>query len=115
MLAAMTALVALALSGAPTVSRFTDKLTGQTLDARIDPATYAVVAEVPRSGGLPSDMAAKRATFDTLAKDLGGAPETVLRIEDLKAGNVPIRLYRPDEGRVPALLFTHGALRERRP
>ena len=106
--AAMATLAALALGAAQAAPLFTDKSTGQAIDARIDPAAYAIAAAGARAGGLPREMAARRAAFDKLAKDLGGAPETVMRVENLKAGDVPIRVYRPGEGLVPALLYTHG-------
>lgn len=108
MLAAKAALAALALGFGQAAPLFTDKLTGEAIDARLDPDVYAIASAGARSDRLPREIGAKRAAFDKLAKDLAGAPETVMRVENLKAGDVPIRLYRPGEGLVPALLFTHG-------
>jgi acetyl esterase len=108
MLLAMALLAASALGSAQAAPLFTDRLTGEAIDARIDPAAYEIAATAVRSGELPSDMSAKRVAFDKLARDLAGEPETVMRVENLKAGAVPIRLYRPGEGLMPAIIFTHG-------
>lgn len=108
MLAATAALAALTIGVAQAAPLFTDKLTGQVIDARLDPNVYAIASAGARPDRLPRELAARRAAFDALAKNLAGAPETVMRVENLKAGDVPIRLYRPGEGLVPALLFTHG-------
>lgn len=110
MLPAIIALAALALGGAPPISSTTHHSAGGVVDARIEPATLGAASMDARSGERSEGLAARRTAFDRAAKDLGGAPEFVLRVEDLKAGNVPIRLYRPGEGRVPALIFTHGGL-----
>jgi acetyl esterase len=110
MLAAMTALAALALGGAPPTPSTSNRSAGHMADAPIGPVTQGVASMDTRLGDRSEGLAARRTAFDTAAKDLGGAPEFVLRVEDLKAGNVPIRLYRPGEGRVPALIFTHGGL-----
>jgi acetyl esterase len=110
MLPAITVLAVLTLGGVPPVSSTTHHSAVGVVDARIGSETQAAASMDTRLGDRLEGLAARRAAFDRAVKDLGGAPEFVLHAEDSKASNVPIRLYRPGEGRVPALIFIHGGL-----
>jgi acetyl esterase/lipase len=87
-------------------------VSGQALDAEIDPAAYAIAAAAARSGGQPPSLDVKRAAFDAAFKELGGRPERVLHVRDevvrSPGGGIPVRTYRPGEGIMPLLLYMHG-------
>ena len=104
MLAALAAVAAVALGLAQAAPTLADDRARQSIDASIGPEAPRIAAAAP----LPRDLAARRAAFDKRSQEIGGAPETVMRVEDSMAGDVPIRLYRPGEGRVSAMVYTHG-------
>ena len=61
----------------------------------------------------PPDIVALRAAAEEAPRLLGGAPETVHSVEDLRAPGpataIPVRVYRPQApGPLPLLLFAHG-------
>lgn len=55
--------------------------------ARLDEQRLAVAANTPAEAGP-------------------GVP--VRHVDDVRAGGVPCRLYRPDDGRLPVVVYTHG-------
>jgi acetyl esterase len=65
-----------------------------------------------KSGGLPAEINAKREAFDALFVELTGQPEPIYKVEDFSVaserGNIPIRIYRPQPGKLPAVIYTHG-------
>ncbi len=92
---------------------FTDQVTGEPIDPRLDPQAREVAQAAARSGGLPAEMGAKRAAFDRVFAELSGPPEPVREARDLAVprpggGTVPVRVYRPAEGALPVVVFTHG-------
>lgn len=92
---------------------FTDLVTGEPIDPRLDPQAREIAIAAARGPGLPSDFPAKRAAFDSVFSELGGAAEQVRYVADLavprpSSGTVPIRIYRPAEGILPVLVWTHG-------
>ena len=62
--------------------------------------------EPPAPWEVPIDEA--RRPFDEAAVVLFGPPDPVHAVEDADAGGVPVRLYRPRPGDLPALVFYHG-------
>lgn len=91
---------------------FTDLVTGVAIDPELDPQARAILEASAKSGGLPAEINAKRKAFDALFADLGGAPEPVYNIENSlvpsPSGTIPIRIYRPQTGKLPVVVYTHG-------
>jgi acetyl esterase len=81
----------------------------------LDPQVQAVLAHLARLELPPIDRIpapeARRQYRETRAALRGRAPELAL-VTDLRAGEgpsaVPLRLYRPAEGVLPAFVFAHG-------
>ncbi|MGI5133064.1 alpha/beta hydrolase [Pseudonocardia sp. CA-107938] len=77
----------------------------------LDPACRDVLGILAASGAPPLDelpLPEARAAYDQLAA-FAGAPAPVASTEDVSAGGVPARLYRPEgEGPHPVLIFLHG-------
>ncbi len=91
---------------------FTDLVTGNPIDPQLDPQARAIVEDAVKSGGLPAEIHAKRRAFDALFIELGKPPEPVYQIENLSVptpnGVVTIRIYRPQAGKLPVVVYTHG-------
>jgi len=90
------------------------KLDGNTLDAKAQLICdiVAMVRTIPMSEMTPEISRGQLATF---AKLLGGGPTPVAKVEDRTipgpTGDIPVRLYRPDNapvGPLPILIFYHG-------
>lgn len=94
------------------VPMFKDLVTGNPIDSRLDPQAKAILEAAEKSGGLPAEIQAKRKAFDALFAELGGKPEPIYQVENLSApspnGKIPIRVYRPKAGKLPAVVYTHG-------
>jgi len=77
----------------------------------VDPAAQAVLDILNAPGVPPLDelpVPDARAAYDGLA-GFAGEPVPVAATEDLSAGGVPVRLYRPaGEGPHPVLIWLHG-------
>jgi acetyl esterase len=68
--------------------------------------------EQVRELGVPAyhevSPAEGRRMADEAAPKLFGEPDPVHSVEDGVADGVPVRLYRPSDGELPALVFCHG-------
>jgi acetyl esterase len=77
----------------------------------VDPAAQAVLDILNAPGVPPLDalpVPDARVAYDGLA-GFAGEPVPVAATEDLSAGGVPVRLYRPDgDGPHPVLIWLHG-------
>lgn len=91
---------------------FKDLVTGNAIDSQLDPQAKAILEAAAKSGGLPAEIHAKRKAFDALFAELGGKPEAVYQVENLSVPSssraIPIRVYRPKAGKLPAVVYTHG-------
>jgi acetyl esterase len=61
---------------------------------------------VPSPWEVPLEDA--RRTYEESAGPLFGSPGQVMAVEDLDADGVPVRVYRPAAGELPALVYCHG-------
>lgn len=91
---------------------FRNLVTGNSIDLQLDPQAKVLLEEAAKSGGLPSEINAKRKAFDTLFVELTGNLEPIYKVEDSSVpnpnGSIPIRIYRPKTGKLPAVIYTHG-------
>jgi acetyl esterase len=91
---------------------FIDLVTKEPILPRLDPQARVILEEAVKSGGLPSEIKAKRKAFDALFAELGGKPEAIYQVENQSIpspnGQIPIRIYRPKAGKLPAVVYTHG-------
>jgi acetyl esterase len=77
--------------------------------ANLDPQVAAYlegVAGAPPLGTVPP--AEMRAAYDTAAPGLFGRVDDVAAVEEVDAGGVPARLYRPSAADARALVYLHG-------
>jgi acetyl esterase len=75
------------------------------LDPRIA-AALALLPERPDPTGTPAQ---RRAEAAARGASMAAPPSTpVLHEQDVDAGGVPVRVYRPREGVLPAYVFLHG-------
>lgn len=76
------------------------------------PQAARVLAELealsPTPGGSDAEWLAAFRCGAALLRGFGGDPEPVHSVAHIIAGDVPVRLYRPAEGRLPVLLHLHG-------
>lgn len=82
---------------------------------KLDPQARAVLDRVARANVPPYaslDPAAARALYRDTRGRLAAAPPEVARVDDLRAGEIPVRHYRPigsEPGEaLPALVYFHG-------
>lgn len=91
---------------------FKNLVTGEAIDSKLDPQAKAVLDKAAKAGPLPSEITQKRAAFNNLFKQLSGPPEPLLKVENMEilgsGGEIPLRVYRPKEGTLPVLVYTHG-------
>ncbi|MBD2774027.1 alpha/beta hydrolase [Iningainema tapete] len=91
---------------------FKNLVTGEVINQRLDPQALAVLTKVAQGGPPPTDIPGKRAAFNKIFNLLSGPPEAILKVENLtiasSGGKLPIRLYRPKEGKLPVLVYYHG-------
>lgn len=91
---------------------YRDLVTSKVINSQIDPQAKAILDAATKSGGLPTEIQAKRKAFETVFADLAGKPEPIYRIENTTVPqaqrSVPIRIYRPKPGQLPAVIYTHG-------
>jgi acetyl esterase len=91
---------------------FTDRVSGEPIDDRLDPQAREIAVGAARGGGLPAERAAKRAAFDELFIGLSGRSEPVHEVTDEQvpwfSGTVGVRVYRPSAGVLPAMVYAHG-------
>jgi len=77
----------------------------------LDPQAVAWLAEL-RELGAPTyhDLppAEGRKLIDEGAPALFGEPDPIHSIEDAQAAGVPVRIYRPSDEELPALVYFHG-------
>jgi acetyl esterase len=77
----------------------------------LDPQIQALLAQMAEQGGKsPESMtvAENRAMIGELA-GLAGPPVELPRVQDVSAGDVPVRIYTPPgEGPLPVLVYYHG-------
>ncbi len=77
----------------------------------LDPQVVAYLDQlrtlgVPSPWDLPLDEG--RRSYEQSTGQLFGPPESVTAVEDVDAGGVPVRVYRPDVGELPGLVYCHG-------
>ncbi len=77
----------------------------------LDPQVVAYLDQlrtlgVPSPWDLPLDEG--RRSYEQSAGQLFGPAEPVPSVEDVDAGGVPVRIYRPDIGELPGLVYCHG-------
>lgn len=114
-IATLTLLVFLLPSGSTQPQEepiYRDLVNNQVINSDIDPQAKAILDAAVASGGLPAEITAKRRAFDALFIQLGGAPEPIYQIENSSVpgpyGDIPIRIYRPDVGDLPVVIYMHG-------
>ena len=79
------------------------------IDPELDAYNASVAAAVPRAAGATPP--ARRARAEAIALRFAFPPDGVARADHwlaLPGREVPVRLYRPRAGRLPALLYLHG-------
>jgi len=77
----------------------------------IDPQAAAFLEQLRELGAPPHwevGPAEARRLMDEAAPGLFGKPDPVASVEDADADGVPVRVYRPADGEVPALVWFHG-------
>jgi acetyl esterase len=77
----------------------------------VDPQVVAYLDQL-RALEVPSpwEMALNdgRRAYEESAARLFGPVDPVASVEDVDAGGVPVRVYRPDSGELPGLVYCHG-------
>jgi acetyl esterase len=77
----------------------------------LDPQAATWLEQV-RALGIPAyhevTPAEGRQLSDAGAPALFGDPDPVFQVEDADANGVPVRIYRPGDGELPALVYFHG-------
>ena len=83
---------------------------------KLNPQIYALLKKMQERGAPPVHTLTPteaRETRNPVFIDLGGPPEEVSKVEDMKvpgpAGEIPVRIYTPrGSGPFPALVYFHG-------
>jgi len=96
-------------------SRFADPVSSSRNVAMLDPDIRRLLETVFNAppDSRPPDIGELRAAAEEAPRLLGGTPEVVYSVEDLRApgpaGALPVRAYRPHApGPLPLFLFAHG-------
>jgi acetyl esterase len=78
----------------------------------LQPEVQALLDEINAAPGPPAHempVADARAAHSDEAKRLCGLGEPVAEVRDLRAGDLPVRMYRPEgDGSLPAVAYLHG-------
>jgi acetyl esterase len=75
----------------------------------LDPEIQSIVDTQAAAPAEPVPLEQRRAAHDRDGLELGGTGEEVESVRDIRAGTVPVRVFRPaGEGPLPVVAYAHG-------